>query len=283
MHYGSLVTAVASYIQAKSQNGIWRVRIENIDPPREQTGAIRSILDCLDEYGFVIDQKLILQNLRIHSHRKLAMRLLQQQHAYVCECSRKQLARQTNSSTTGIIYPGICRYKNLQYIQGKTIRLKTDNKQIEFYDAVYGAQQYNLQHESGDYVIYRGEDLPSYILAMTADDIHENYTEIVRGHDLLAITPKQIHLSKLLGYQTPAFMHIPIITDDQGSKLSKQTHAPALNKRHARTFLYQTLYDLGQKPPKSLRWRSLQSLWQWAIYNWDPQKIPQVSTLTYRL
>ena len=283
LHYGSLVTAVASYLQAKSNNGDWLVRIENIDPPREQPGAISSIMQTLYDYGFHVDQKPIFQNRQFDTYKYHAFRLAELNYAYACECSRKDLAAHPSQGSMGVIYPGTCAHKNLPLLPEYNIRVSAQNTKISFSDGVFGQQSSNLNKDSGDYIILRRDRLPSYILAASIDDARENYTEVVRGHDLLAITPRQIHLSKLLGQTPPAFMHIPIITNDQGEKLSKQTHAPALNKYHARTMLYNTLLDLGQDPPNYLKWQSLQSIWSWAILNWQPEFIPAIPAITYRL
>lgn len=283
LHYGSLVTAVASYLQAKSQNGEWLIRIENIDPPREQAGAINSILQTLHDYGFQSDSKPIFQKKQFEKYIYHAQRLVNLNHAYACECSRKDLALISSHGNMGAIYPGTCAHKNLMPSSKLSIRVRSLHSEINFIDAVYGEQNINLDKESGDYVILRRDYLPSYILAVSIDDADEQYTEVVRGYDLLAITPRQIHLTHLLGRTAPAFMHIPIITNDQGEKLSKQTHAPALDKLHARTMLYNTLIDLGQEPPKRLQWQSLMSIWEWALLHWQPEQIPAVPSIPCRL
>lgn len=283
LHYGSLVTAVASYLQAKANDGRWYIRVENIDPPREQTGAANSILQTLLDYGFRADQKPIYQNHQITKHKRNALRLIDLKHAYVCECSRKNLAAQSGKDNPGNIYPGTCAHKNLAFSPDRTIRVHTSNFNIKFTDGVFGKQHFDLGTQSGDYIIFRRDQLPGYILAVSIDDADENYTEVVRGHDLLATTPRQIHLTQLLGRSPPAFLHVPIITDDQGNKLSKQTHAPALSKFHARTMLVQALTDLGQEPPRSLQWQSLQFIWEWAILHWQAERIPAIPCIPYRL
>ena len=283
LHYGSLVTAVASYLQAKSQQGDWLIRIEDIDPPREQAGATTSILQTLRDYGFKSDKKPIFQKKQFKKYIYNAQRLVNLNHAYACECSRKNLALISSHGSMGAIYPGTCAHKNLTPSREFSIRARSSDFEIKFIDAVYGKQNINLRVESGDYVILRRDYLPSYILAVSVDDADEQYTEIVRGYDLLAITPRQIHLTNLLGRTAPAFMHIPLITNDQGEKLSKQTHAPALSKLHARTMLYNALIDLGQEPPKYLQWQSLMSIWDWALIHWQPELIPAVSSIPYRL
>ena len=283
LHYGSLVTAVASYLQAKSQNGNWLIRIENIDPPREQAGAIFSILQTLSDYGFQTDNKPLFQKKNFNKYLYHAQRLTELNHAYACECSRKDLALISSHGNMGAIYPGTCAHKNLNPSREFNIRVLSHHSEIKFIDSVYGEQNINLSRQSGDYVILRRDYLPSYILAVSIDDADEGYTEVVRGYDLLAITPRQIHLTNLLGRTAPAFMHIPIITNDQGEKLSKQTYAPALSKFHARTMLYNALIDLGQEPPKYLQWQSLMSIWTWAILHWQPKLIPAVPSIPYRL
>ena len=283
LHYGSLVAAVASYLQARANNGYWFIRIENIDPLREQKGSIGAILQTLHDFEFFSDRKPILQINRIKQHKHHALRLLNSGLAYVCECSRKQLATVCRSGHMGPIYPGICKNKSLPFENNTNIRMRVEPGYTQYDDAVYGPQSIDLCNESGDYVIFRSDQLPSYILAVTLDDVYEKYTEVVRGHDLLAITARQIYLAHKLGHTSPKFMHIPIIVNDSGEKLSKQTHAPALKKYHARSLLFQSLVDLGQTPPKNLPWRPLWTIWDWAIRNWRPQNIPAVAAIPMRL
>ncbi len=174
----------------------------------------------------------------------------------------------------GPVYPGTCSNRTEPY-QREAIRVRTQGAVVEFNDHHYGLQVCDLEKTSGDYVIYRADGMPSYILAVTIDDIFERYSEIVRGSDLLAITPRQIHLSLLVKKCHPCFFHVPVITDHNGNKLSKQTYAPALKKHHARNNLFFALQDLGQSPPRPLIWRPLTSIWEWAFSNWKPELIPQ--------
>ncbi len=179
----------------------------------------------------------------------------------------------------GLIYPGICAQKDLHYEEGITLRARVDDSSITYLDNNFGEQNCNLKEHSGDYIIYRANNLPSYILAASIDDLFEQYTEIVRGADLLAITPRQIHLSKLIQNRLPAFLHTPIITHENGDKLSKQTFAPALKKHHARTWLFNALTDLGQEPPKNLHWKPIWAIWEWAINHWQQERIPTLKTI----
>ena len=283
LHYGSLIAAVASYLQARTNNGYWYIRIENIDPPREQKGSIGTILQALEDFEFHADRKPILQIDRIEQHKHHALRLLKSGQAYVCECSRKYLATVAKPGQMGPIYPGVCRNKSLPFKNNTNIRIRVTPGITKFNDGTFGPQSVDLIKESGDFVIFRGDQLPSYILAATLDDIYEKYSEVVRGYDLLAITARQIHLTQTLGYKPPKFMHIPIIVNDSGEKLSKQTHAPAINKHHARSLLFNALIDLGQSPPRHLLWRSLGAIWEWAILHWRPENIQAVATMPMRL
>lgn len=184
----------------------------------------------------------------------------------------------------GFIYPGTCANKvqpNTQPGRQYAIRVRTQKDIINFIDVHYGEHTCHLDKESGDYVIFRANGLPSYILAVSVDDLFEGYSEIVRGSDLLAITARQVHLSLLLKNRHANFFHIPIITDQHGDKLSKQTHAPSLNKYHARSQLFFALKDLGQEPPRQLVWRSLGYIWQWAMTHWQPKQIPLQHAIQY--
>ena len=283
LHYGSLVTAVASYLQARRQHGQWLVRIEDIDPAREVKGAATSILQTLKDYGFIWRQRPLLQSRRIAFHRQLCLGLIEKNQAYACSCSRKDIARDAaDSGSMGPIYAGRCADKNLNYTENSVIRMRVENSCIEFTDAHFGKQYCNLKKASGDFVIFRADQLPSYILAVSVDDLYQGYTQIVRGADLLALTPRQIYLHQIFKKDSPGFMHIPIISHPNGDKLSKQTHAPALKKQHARAWLYNVLSDLGQEPPRRLRWQSLAAIWQWAIDHWQPQNIPRSHFIVMR-
>lgn len=271
---------MASYLQARVHSGEWIIRIEDIDPDREPRGAISSILQTLFDYGFVWDERPIYQSRQHNLHNHIASRIYNDGLAYYCSCSRKDLAAHLNIGSMGSIYPGTCANRNIS-AAGHNLRVRTDSDEICFVDRHFGKQTGNLKSESGDYVIYRADKLPSYIFAVSIDDIFERYTEVVRGADLLNITLRQVHLSQLLNKSQPNFFHIPIITDNDGNKLSKQTHAPALKKHEARSNLYFALQDLGQNPPHNLLWRPLWAVWEWAIINWNIKSIPQQKHIVY--
>ena len=281
LHYGSLVAAVASYLQARSNYGQWNIRIEDIDPARQARGSIQSILDTLNYFGFVSENPPILQSSKVNYHKHIATRLYELGLAYSCICSRKDYSTTSEIGKMGLIYPGTCSAKQYPFSGNTNLRLRTQYEVIRFNDKHFGDQECEINSESGDYVIYRAEGLPSYILAASVDDVCEHYTEIVRGADLIDITPRQIHLSNIIFGVTQNFMHIPVITNQNGEKLSKQTHAPALSKLHARSWLYYALTDLGQEPPKNLLWRPIWCTWDWAFTHWQIENIPKQSSIVF--
>lgn len=256
------------------------MRIEDIDPDREPKGAAQSILQTLIDYGFEWDKKPIFQSRQYNLHKHIALQFLERNLAYPCSCSRKDLVANSKPGPMGAIYPGTCSAKS-NYKETHTLRIRTNNATVNFIDKHYGLQTCHLGQESGDYVILRADKLPSYILAVSVDDVFEGYSEIVRGADLLAITPRQVHLTQLLQKTPSDFFHIPIITDQSGNKLSKQTHAPALHKHNARSNLYFALKDLGQNPPRYLIWRPLRSIWEWALSHWDTKHIPRQKNIEF--
>lgn len=280
LHYGSLVAATASYLQAKHNNGQWLLRIEDIDPPREVSGAADDILFTLESFEFEWDQAPLYQSTRLEQYRSVINNLVRQDQVYACSCSRKDLANDIQKSELGKRYPGTCANKKLETKNTSfNLRLRTENKHITFQDATYGETSHNLFKEIGDIIVYRKFDLPSYALAVTADDAHQGITEVVRGHDLLAFTPVQIYLSQKMQLPIPRFLHIPIIVNQQGQKLSKQTGAEAVTTPNKSAVLVQALNDLGQLVPKKLESESLKQIWSWAIQHWNVDNIPKTKQI----
>ena len=280
LHYGSLVAATASYLQAKHNNGQWLLRIEDIDPPREVSGAADDILFTLESFEFEWDQAPLYQSTRLEQYRSVIHNLVRQDQVYACSCSRKDLANDIQKSELGKRYPGTCANKKLETKNTSfNLRLRTENKHITFQDATYGEISHNLFKEIGDIIVYRKFDLPSYALAVTADDAHQGITEVVRGHDLLAFTPVQIYLSQKMQLPIPRFLHIPIIVNQQGQKLSKQTGAEAVTTLNKSAVLVQALNDLGQLVPKKLESESLKQIWSWAIQHWNVDNIPKTKQI----
>ncbi len=282
LHYGSLVAATASYLQAKFNNGQWLLRIEDIDPPREVSGAADEILKTLECFQFEWDQAPLYQSTRYKQYREAANSLIQQNLAYACSCSRKDLADNIQKSELGKHYPGRCANKQLDTNDiNLNLRLHTEDEDINFQDAAYGKLSCNLFKEIGDIIIYRKFNLPSYALAVTVDDAYQGITEVVRGYDLLAFTPVQKFLCQQLQLSIPKFLHIPIIVNQQGQKLSKQTGAKAVSKQNCGSILVQVLKDLGQLVPEDLEKDppgndQLRHIWSWAIKHWNVDNIPKI-------
>lgn len=270
LHFGSLAAAVASYLQALSNDGIWLLRIEDIDPPRQQAGACELIEDALGRYGFQWHGDVQFQS-DSRQHHDEALQILQgTKQAYRCRCSRKDLANAERSSL-GTLYPGTCRTGTSA--GDAAIRVRTDNHSLSFDDQLQGTVSQRLESESGDFVIRRRDGLVAYQLAVVVDDARAGVTEVVRGIDLMDSTPRQVWLQKLLGYRTPSYMHLPVITHANGDKLSKLTGAPAIPLLDVERILVEVLAVLRQEPPMALKSATLDSIWSWAIENWQPENL----------
>lgn len=270
LHFGSLVAAVASYLQARSNNGQWLLRIEDIDPPREQVGATDLIVSALDKYGFEWDGETRFQSESHAEHLEALQYLLDHNLAYRCRCSRRDLADSPRGAL-GVIYPGTCR-------DGcgpgeSAIRIRTNDSEIAFNDGLQGHISQHLESESGDFVIRRRDGLIAYQLAVVVDDEIEGINEVVRGIDLIDSTPRQIWLQSLLGYRTPNYLHIPVITHSNGDKLSKLTGAPGISLDAIEETLVAALDALKQSPPDGLAKNSLENIWIWAKKNWNIDKL----------
>lgn len=266
LHFGSLLAAVASYGQALLNDGHWLVRIEDIDPPREQPGADQLILDTLEAYGFKWDGPVTYQSAFTPRHEDLVANLVSTGQAYPCSCSRRDLA-DVPRGPLGPIYPGTCR--NGCVSSEVAIRIRVDDDPIEFEDALQGTYRQQLQTESGDFIIKRRDGLIAYHLAVVVDDFEQGITEIVRGIDLLDSTPRQIHLQRQLGFTTPDYMHIPVAVNKEGQKLSKLTGAPAITAENPGIQLISALRCLDQDPPDELAGAGISTIWRWVAENWN--------------
>jgi glutamyl-Q tRNA(Asp) synthetase len=266
LHFGSLLAAIASYLQARKAGGRWLLRIEDIDPPREQPGSDKLILDVLEAYGFEWDGPVSYQSSFRDKHIATIEQLIASGFAYLCSCSRRDLAN-VPKGPLGAIYPGTCRHSHKS---GETaIRIRTTDESIEFVDRLQGRYTTRLESASGDFVIRRRDGLVAYHLAVVRDDADQGITEVVRGIDLLDTTPRHIHLQNLLKIQTPAYVHIPVAENSKGQKLSKLTGAPAVSIENSRATLVGALRALGQSAPDELSTATLTDIWAWAIDHWQ--------------
>lgn len=276
LHFGSLLAAVASYLQARTAGGRWLVRIEDIDPPREQWGADKLIIDILAAFGFKWDEPVSYQSRSTPRHEALVNQLVAAGTAYPCSCSRRDLA-DASRGPLGVIYPGTCRAGCLS---GETaIRLRTHNEPIQFVDAAQGLQSQRLESETGDFIIKRRDGLIAYHLAVVADDFDQGITEIVRGIDLMDSTPRQIYLQQQLGMRTPQYLHIPVATNVHDQKLSKLTGAQPLSAERAGPTLVSALRALQQRPPETLAGQNLDAIWLWAMDHWDTAPLRGVESI----
>ncbi len=266
LHFGSLLAATASYLEATTNSGQWLLRIEDIDAPRASPDAEQYIIEALESYGFEWHGNVRFQSREIDRHLALVDKLLTDGFAYPCSCSRQDLAN-VPRGPLGRIYPGTCR----RGCEGGdvAIRIRTNALPIAFHDVLQGRQEQLLEPESGDFVIRRRDGLIAYHLAVVADDFAQRVTHVVRGIDLLDSTPRQIYLQQLLGYPAPEYAHIPIGTNPSGEKLGKSTGAAAIATEEVRPTLVAALMALGQKPPAELAECRLDAIWSWARENWN--------------
>lgn len=278
LHLGSLYTAVASYLQARSQNGTWLVRIDDLDPFRCQTKYSQQILTTLDQYGLHWDESIMYQRQRQPAYRHALEQLKKLGLIYACGCSRRMLAsRQLDQSP--LIYDGYC-LKHLPEKQHHSLRLKLPINTLCINDRVQGVYQQNLQHEVGDFVIYRQDQVYAYHIAVAVDDAEQGITEIVRGSDLFFSTPRQVLLQQLLNLKTPQYAHIPVILDNQGFKLSKQTYADEVSTDAVEETLIRVLNYLNLKPPEQLSFGSKHEILNWAVKHWKLSLIKKQKTLS---
>lgn len=276
LHFGSLVAAVGSYLEAKSHDGEWLVRIEDLDTPRVVTGASSSILHTLESLGMEWDGEVVYQSQRNALYQNALNILAESGLTYPCTCTRKEISDSSLMGIAGAIYPGTCRNAPSSN-NPSALRIQTNSEPIFFEDALEGPVKQQLQRESGDFVLRRVDGIFAYQLAVVVDDAEQNITHIVRGADLLDSTPRQIYIQQLLGYPLPSYMHLPIVTNADGKKLSKQTRAAPIDLSKALPQLIAAIRFLGQTPPADLAAGDLPSFWQWALENWQVGKIPQAS------
>ncbi len=281
LHFGSLIAAVGSYLDAKHNNGTWLVRMEDLDVPRCVPGAADDILRTLDAFGLHSDEPVIYQSQRTAAYEKALQKLQAIDAVYPCCCTRKEIADSALNGIEGPVYPGICRNGIPSGREGRAWRVRTDltPSPIEFDDALQGHTSQNLEKDIGDFVVKRADGLFAYQLAVIVDDAFQGITHVVRGADLLASTPRQIYLQGMLGFHNPAYMHLPVAVNEAGEKLSKQTLAAPVNALHPAGTLLHVLEFLQQRPPARLAGYDVKAVQDWATENWNTTKIQGIRTL----
>jgi glutamyl-Q tRNA(Asp) synthetase len=315
LHFGSLVAAVGSYLDAKHHQGTWLVRMEDLDSPRCVAGAADDILRTLAAFGLHSDEPVLYQSQRTAAYEAALHQLQTIGAMYPCCCTRREIADSALHGIDGQIYPGACRNGIPEGREGRAWRVRTDylfrhSREngnpaihnaffsnpldscfrgndgtkilvgvIEFDDALQGHITQHLENEIGDFVVKRADGLFAYQLAVVADDAFQGITHILRGADLLHSTPRQIYLQRLLGLPTPHYMHLPIVVNAQGEKLSKQTLAQAIGTNNVAATLTSVLGFLQQQPPDELRKGSVEEVLNWAIKHWQLKQLQSLQEI----
>ena len=274
LHAGSLVAAVASFLDARAAGGRWLVRMEDLDRPRCEPGAADAILRQLEAYGLAWDGEVLVQSQRDDAYAAALDALKARGAVYPCACTRSQLAQAARNHEGEILYPGTCRNGLPPGAVARAWRVRVPDVSTHFIDRIHGDLQQNLAHDVGDFIVKRADGLFAYQLAVVVDDAFQGITHVVRGADLLWNTPRQIYLQTLLGLPTPVYAHVPLITNAAGQKLSKQTLAPALPEAGRGAALAQALATLGHPPPPELAGANPAELLAWASAHWRIENVP---------
>ena len=280
LHFGSLVAALASFCDARARGGEWLVRIEDVDEPRSVDGAVADILRTLQRYGFSWDGAVALQSARTPSYEAALDRLVAGDRAYPCACTRRDLETAPIGVCGERVYPGTCANGIPADRAGRTQRawrVRVDDAVVESIDRLQPRQRQHLARDVGDFVVKRADGLFAYQLAVVVDDAGQRITDVVRGADLLASTPRQLHLQRLLGCPTPRYLHVPVAIDASGGKLSKQTRAPALPDDGLEPLLAAWRFLQQAQPPRAPH--DIASFWTHAFAHWSPERLPPVAML----
>ncbi len=271
LHAGSLVAALASFLDARAHGGRWLLRIEDLDPPREVAGAAEDIVSTLSAFGFEHDGAIEYQSRRGPRYQQAFDALRDRGLIYPCACTRREIA---DSATRAgreqprhgeLVYPGTCRHGIAQGRAPRAWRVRVDDAVVEWTDRNGASFREALADEVGDFVLRRADGLWAYQLAVVVDDASQGVTDVVRGADLIGSTARQIHLQRLLGYPTPRYLHLPVVTDAHGEKLSKQTGARALDARDAVVELNRAMAHLGLAPVDA---DGVADFWPRAVERW---------------
>ena len=273
LHFGSLVAALGSYLQARAHGGQWHVRMEDVDTPRCSPVMADDILRTLAAFGFEWTGAVMYQSQRLAAYRTALQQLQDAGWVYACGCSRLEIADSGVHGIDGLVYPGSCRDGLIQGHLPRAQRVRTDDLPLCFDDALQGRVCQRLASEVGDFVLNRADGLFAYQLAVVVDDAALGITEVVRGADLLASTPRQIYLQRLLGLPTPTYLHLPVALNADGQKLSKQTQARALKVDAALPLLCQAMAFLNQPVREDIA--TLAEFWRWATAVWSVAALPQ--------
>ncbi|ORU93184.1 MAG: glutamyl-Q tRNA(Asp) ligase [Cycloclasticus sp. symbiont of Poecilosclerida sp. N] len=278
LHFGSLYTAVASYLQAKANDGKWLLRIDDLDSFRCKAEYTNKILHTLEQYQLEWDESVFYQRSRYDAYQQALNTLEQQNILYPCQCSRKDLSER---HVRNGIYDGYCLNHPIIPNKAYSVRLKLPQTNISFTDAVQGTTQQRLQAQVGDFIMFRKDEIHAYHLAVVLDDHEQNITQVLRGYDLLHSTYRQIFLQQLLNIPTPDYAHIPVVNGPGGAKLSKQTFAEDVSLSPVRQTLISVLTHLSLKPPKELLTYRPHEILKWAVRHWSLKNISPETAIPF--
>ncbi len=281
LHFGSLVAALGSYLDARAQGGEWLLRIEDVDMPRTVPGTADGILRTLEGLGFEWDGEVLVQSRRLDAYHAALVRLQVNGDVYPCACSRSEIAAVTTrrSIDGGLCYPGTCREGLGEGRSARAWRLRVPDREWVWSDRIQGEVRQNLQRDVGDFVLLRADGQYAYQLAVVVDDAAQGVNAVVRGVDLLDSTPRQMWLQQCLGLSTPSYAHLPVVVDGRGEKLSKQTRATPVDVRAGSAVLVAAARFLGQEAPEDLSVAPLRDFWYWAIAHWSMARVPAVRAI----
>ncbi|GAK83554.1 glutamyl-Q-tRNA synthetase [Vibrio ponticus] len=276
LHFGSLIAALGSYFQAKANQGQWLVRIEDLDPPREMPGAADLILRTLEAYQLEWDGEVVYQSQRHHLYQQQIDAWIESGQAYYCQCTRKEIKE------SGGFYLGTCREKHLSNDNPSATRLRMTEPVYQFVDQKHGQLTIPAALAEEDFIIKRRDGLFAYNLAVVLDDIDQGVTQVVRGADLIEPTGRQISLYKMLAKQPVSYLHLPLALGENGQKLSKQNHAPAIDNLDPKPALLEAMHFLGFELDAHIATGSLAEIIAWGVENWQICQLPNTTEITPR-
>lgn len=284
LHFGSLVAAAGSFLDARAQGGEWLLRMEDIDAPRCSMAAAEDMLRTLDNFGFAWDGAVVWQHQRHEAYAAALVQLQKDGQVFPCACTRRELADSLLAADGAVIYPGTCRLGVPEGKMARAWRVRVSQSSmnaapVAFADAIQGRIESDLSRDAGDFIVRRADGVFAYQLAVVVDDAAAGVTHVVRGADLLFSTPRQIFLQQCLGLPVPRYAHLPVVVNAAGEKLSKQTLAAPLDVTRPVVELISALAFLGQKPPPELADARLDELWTWAIRHWQLENVPRQRVL----
>lgn len=278
LHFGTLLAALGSYLATRAASGRWLMRIEDLDLPRVVAGAADSILFLLEGLGFEWDETVVYQSQRFERYQAVLDSLRHDGYLFDCTCTRREvLASAPHPGEDGPVYPGTCRREPQGTRSARAVRLKVDRRPVVFRDLVFGLQIQDLEQQVGDFILHRSDGVFAYQLAVVVDDIDTGVNQVVRGADLLSSTPRQIFIYRCLNQPPPAYMHLPLVLEENGKKMSKRHGAKGIiSLENGGEMIWYGLDFLGQSPPAELYGCSSSELLRWGVSNFQVSKISTI-------